>query len=130
MLRKRAGFASRLTKDLPAGATEIEVKDASGFRVGDEIGIRDPHRNGWHCHHPIVKAVRGKRVTFHALCPRNTRTDCADISIGLAIHALPGYGFDEFSNAQAATVSCGAFRRQDMVGARCLVAVGYRGFLS
>ncbi len=75
VLRKQPGFASPLTADCPAGATAVEVKDASGFRVGGEIGIRDPEQRGWHSHHPIVTAVKGNRVTFDTPTEREYKVE-------------------------------------------------------
>jgi len=96
VLRKEAGFASPLTADLPVGATVVEVKDASGFRVGSEIGIRDPERLGWNCHHAIVKAVEGKRVRFDPPTVRDYSVERGALAFGFhpAIYAR---GQSEFS---------------------------------
>jgi hypothetical protein len=64
ILHHAGGAASGLARDCAVGDSDVELKDASGFRAGDEISLRDAEQLGWNCHKAIVTVVRGRRVQF------------------------------------------------------------------
>src|SRR5215468_3999070 len=66
--------------------------------------------------------VRRTCVRFHALEPRDACGERREIAIGLARHALPGYGLQELVHRQPARVARRALGGQDVIRPRCLVA--------
>lgn len=55
-------FASPLASDLSEGAETVEVADASGFAVGDEIMLTSRQMRGWHSSHAVIAAIKGRRL--------------------------------------------------------------------
>ena len=78
----------------------------------------------------VQTIIPGERMALHAFCPGNSCTHRTHVAVCLSVHPLPGYGFDEFSNTQAATVTGRTFGRQDMVGSGGFISVCDRGFLA
>ena len=63
VLRKNKQFGSKLTAT-NAGKT-IQVKDASGFQAGDEIGLFDRTSVGWLHGHAVIVEVKGNELILN-----------------------------------------------------------------
>jgi hypothetical protein len=56
------GLRASLAKDVPVGATEIELTDATGFEVGDGVALEDSAGHGFQ----VSTAVLAERLGPHA----------------------------------------------------------------
>src|SRR5262249_32867930 len=63
VLRKNKQFGSKL-KDTNSGKT-IQVRDASGFHAGEEIGLFDRTSVGWLHGHGVIIEVKGNELFLH-----------------------------------------------------------------
>ena len=68
-------------------------------------------------------------MALHAFKTRNSGRHLADFATGASAQALIGDGLDEFAHSQPARIAGGATRRQDMVGAHCLIKIVTRADL-
>lgn len=64
ILKKLPEVMSPLTKPGKVGDTTVEVKDASGFKVGTEIAVMDDQMRGWYMTHAIVRKIEGHTITL------------------------------------------------------------------
>ena len=65
-LRRGRQVSAKLTKPARKGETHVEVDSTAGFRVGDEVGLKDDRMYGWYMGHCVIKKVTPKRLTFVA----------------------------------------------------------------
>jgi hypothetical protein len=81
ILRKGPGALSPLTADASAGATDLVVKDVTGFTIGDAIAVRDRQNVGWHIHHAVVKAVQANHLVLDHPLARSYRVDQGAVAL-------------------------------------------------
>ena len=80
---------ARLEKDIRKGGRVLPLKGKVPFKVGQEIGVSDETRGGWHGTHGIVEKIDGNRVTVSAKFNRglSVSDDAKAVSLFPAITA-------------------------------------------
>jgi hypothetical protein len=60
--RRDPAFQSALSKPAMTGEKKVEVEDASGFKVGDEIAVRSRESYGWWTAHTLVTEISDNTI--------------------------------------------------------------------
>ncbi len=72
-----------LKRDLRKGRRVLECAERPPFEPGDEIGVSDDKRRGWHGTHGIVERVEGRRVWMSVPFNRGLTVDRQARAVGL-----------------------------------------------
>lgn len=68
-----APVVSELAETTKPNADSIKVRDASGFRVGDQVWVRDFLQGGWHSRYMVLTGIEGETLAGEVVYGLATR---------------------------------------------------------